>query len=96
MEINKDIDVANVTIADLKVALFNTEKEFNNALVHGKIKEAVQLSKRYMQLSKLLDKRGAYARKNGINGTEVSEVQRGIAAEVRDIMGKDASRRHGK
>ena len=92
-------DVMNVTMAELRVALVNTEKEFNEAVKVVDLKRAVDLAKRYIELNKLLSKRSDYASKYGINvGADMRQrgrkdsVQHGIAEEVKDIMNENNTR----
>lgn len=81
-------DVSNVTMAEIHVAINNTEKGFFEAVRNKNYEDAIGLAKRYIELNKLLSKRSSYAKKNDINGyDEKSEdIQIEIGREVERIM----------
>lgn len=86
MEINKNTNVADVTLAEIHVALFETEGEFKNKVKALEYKDAIQLAKRYMELNNILLKRRNFVRRNGAQELVDPEVQSEIAREVRKIM----------
>ena len=86
MEFNKDTNVADVTLAEIHAALFNTEKEFYAAVKNMKFKEAIQIAKRYMELNNLLLKRSNYVRKNNSFDDSLAGVQQDVARTVNEIM----------
>lgn len=85
MHDNKFEDISNVTMAEIHVAINNTEKGFYNALKNKDIKGALELAKRYIELNKLLTKRSSYINKNG-NKEESDDIQEQIGKEVERIM----------
>ena len=87
MNINKEVDVKDITLADIHAVLYETEQDFYDSVKNGDFKGAIQLAKRYFEMNRLLLKRISYVNKNGINVTsEPDEVQRKIAEEIRKIM----------
>jgi len=103
MDINKNTNVADVTMAEIQVVLSDTEAQFNCAVKNMDLKQAVGLAKRYIELSKLMHKRSIYAIKNNINvGADQMEefkmdmVQKEVALEVEKIMNEEESKGHSK
>ena len=86
MEFNKNTNVADVTLAEIHTALFNSEKEFYGAVKNMNFKEAIGLAKRYLELNKLLIKRSNYIEKNGVSRDSLTGVQEDIAKTVSEMM----------
>lgn len=86
MEINKDTNVADVTLAEIHTALFDAERAFGAELKKGNFKEAIELAKRYIELNNLLLKRSNFVRKNNAFDDSLAGVQEDIAKTVSEMM----------
>ena len=91
----ENVEYVNTTLAEIHAALFNTEKEFYDALKRVDMKGAIELAKRYMELNKLLLKRSDYVSKNGII-VEYPEGNPDIAKVVKEIMEENNKNIKGK